>query len=118
MTLGERISNSNSDPDTDQRRSGASDNDPHGGHEHIGERRGPDPDPIDELVPAGDGSLPSARKPGILDEMGDVDGMQTIDPRAQPGFGPTELDRPLIEGNPELGIDPNDVRDEKPPEDV
>ncbi|UVC10485.1 hypothetical protein IHQ71_07770 [Rhizobium sp. TH2] len=128
---GEAINNPGSNPNSDHRRTGGSANDPHGGHEHTSERRGPDPDPIDELVPAGDGSLPATKlsvseetetlaftetqKPNLLDEMAAVDGTGTLDPRAQPGFGPTELDGPQFEGNPEIGIDPNDVRNEMPP---
>jgi hypothetical protein len=130
---GEPINNPGSNPNSDPRRTGASANDPHGGHEHVNERRGPDPDPIDELVPAGDGSLSATKlsvseeaetlaftetqKPNLLDEMAAVDGSGTLDPRAQPGFGPTELDGPQFEGNPEIGIDPNEVRDEMPPRD-
>ncbi|UVC09860.1 hypothetical protein IHQ71_04400 [Rhizobium sp. TH2] len=130
---GAAINNPGSNPNSDQRRTGASANDPHGGHEHINERRGPDPDPIDELVPAGDGALPATKlsiseeaetlaftetqKPNLLDEIAAVDGTGTLDPRAQPGFGPTELDGPQFEGNPEIGIDPNDVRNNMPPRD-
>ena len=130
---GEPINNPGSNPNSDLRRTGASANDPHGGHEHVNERRGPDPNPIDELVPAGDGSLPATKlsvseeaetlaftetqKPNLLDEMAAVDGTGTLDPRAQPGFGPTELDGPHFEGNPEIGIDPNEVRNEMPPRD-
>jgi hypothetical protein len=131
--LGEQINNPGSNPDGNHRRTGASANDPHGGHERVKERRGPDPDPVEELVPAGDGSLPATKlsvseetellsftetqKPNLLDEMAAVDGMGTIDPRAQPVFGPTELDGPQFEGNPELGIDPHLVRNNMPPRD-
>jgi hypothetical protein len=113
---------------------------PAGGLSHEGrsdticsERRGPDPDPIDELVPGGAGSLPATKlsateetellaftdtqKPNLLDELAAVDGTGTLDPRAQPGFGPTELDGPQFEGNPEIGIDPNLVRNNMPPKD-
>ena len=128
---GEAFNNPGSNPNSEPRRTGGSANDPHGGHEHTSERRGPDPDPIDELVPAGDGSLPATKlsvseetetlafpdtqKPNLLDEMAAVDGTGTLDPRAQPGFGPTELDGPQLEGNPEIGIDPNEVRNDMPP---
>ena len=128
---GEAINNPGSNPSSDQRRTGSSVSDPHGGHEHTNEGRGPDPDPIDELVPAGDGGLPATKlsvsektetlaftetqKPNLLDEIAAVDGTGTLDPRAQPGFGPTELDGPQFEGNPEIGIDPNNVRNEMPP---
>jgi hypothetical protein len=127
----ETINNPGSNPNSDLRRTAGTSNDPHGGHENIDERRGPDPDPIDELVPAGDGDLPGTKtslseeteslaftgsqKPNLVDEMAAVDGTGTLDPRAQPGFGPTELDGPQFEGNPELGIDPNDVRNNMPP---
>jgi hypothetical protein len=48
------IRNSASDPDIDMRRSGGTPDDPHGGHEAVaGEWKGPNPDPIDELLPAG-----------------------------------------------------------------
>ena len=128
---GEPINNPGFNPNSDHRRTGGSANDPHGGHEHVNERR--DPDPIDELVPAGDGSLPATKlsvsektgplaftetqKPNLHDEMAAVDGTGTLDPRAQPGFGPTELDGPPFEGNPEIGIAPNKVRNNMPPRD-
>jgi hypothetical protein len=51
------INNAGSDPDSGIRRSGGSANDPHGGHEHLGhERRAPEPDPIEEMVPGGQGA--------------------------------------------------------------
>jgi hypothetical protein len=51
------INNGGSDPNSGMRRSGGSANDPHGGYENIDtERRGPDPDPVDELVPGGQGA--------------------------------------------------------------
>lgn len=120
------IKNPASNPDSGSRRSGASSNDPHGGHEHPdSELRGPEPDPVEELVPAGSGDLPATRLslpegtenlaytgsqvPNLTDELAGVDGMGTLDSRLAPGFGPTELDKPQFEGNPELGIDPNDV---------
>jgi hypothetical protein len=128
---GEPINNPGFNPNSDHRRTGGSANDPHGGHEYATERRAPDPGPIDELIPAGDGSLPATKhsaseatelhastdthKPNLLDEMANVDGTGTLDP--QPGFGPTELDGPQFEGNPEIGIDPNEVRNEVPPRD-
>lgn len=47
------------DPQSGMRRSGGTSGDPHGGHERIDDEwHGPDPDPVDELVPAGDGGLP------------------------------------------------------------
>ena len=61
MAPGKRFNNSGSDPDTHQRRTGGSANDPHGGHEYAKERRGPDPDPVEELVPAGAGSVPPSK---------------------------------------------------------
>jgi len=131
MSDGERVNNPGSNPDSEQRRTGGSANDPHGGHEHSQEWRGPDPDPVDELVPAGAGSLPGTKnsvsedvelsaytdsqKSNIPGEIANVDGRERPNPSAHPGFGPTGFDRPLIEGNPELGIDPHDVRDERPP---
>jgi hypothetical protein len=128
---GEPINNPGSNPNSEARRTGGSANDPHGGHEHMSEWRGPDPDPVDELVPGGSGELPPTKqsvsediellaftdtqKPNLLDEMAAVDGTGTLDPRAVPGFGPGESDGAKIEGNPELGIDPRDVRNEMPP---
>lgn len=48
---GDSIINAGSDPDGDLQRTGGSPNDPDGGHELAGrEWRGPDPDPVDELV--------------------------------------------------------------------
>ena len=123
--------NPGSDPISYERRTGASQNDLHGSHESASEWKGPDPDPIDELVPAGAGALPATKssvseqteslaytdsqRPNVLDGLAGVNGMATLDAKAQPGFGPTELDLPQIEGNPELGIDPHDVRDDMPP---
>jgi hypothetical protein len=120
------IDNPGSNPDADTRRTGASSNDPHGGHQQPdGEWRGPTPDPVDELAPSGTGELPATRRPvsetaeslaftdsqvpNVLDELADVDGMGTLDARLAPGFGPDEFARPELEGDPELGIDPNDV---------
>ena len=58
------ISNAGSDPDVLQRRAGGTPNDPHGGHERSdNEFHAPDPDPADEIVPVGNGSLPPAKDP-------------------------------------------------------
>lgn len=120
------INNPGSNPDAGSRRTGASSSDPHGGHEHPdSELRGPEPDPVDELVPAGTGDLPATRQsvseatetlaytdsqvPNLTDELSGVDGMGTLDSRLAPGFGPTELDKPQFEGNPDLGIDPRAI---------
>lgn len=127
------FNNPGSNSNSASRRTGGSANDPHGGHNHTNERHSPNPDPINEFVPAGDGALAptkqiasedaellaftESQKPNLLDEMAAVDGTGTLDPRAQPGFGPTELDGPQFEGNPELGIDPNDIGNNMPPRD-
>ena len=59
------IQNAGSNPDVLQRRTGGSVNDPHGGHERPqDERRGPDPDPVEELVPDGSGGLPPSKRTG------------------------------------------------------
>jgi hypothetical protein len=51
------INNAGSNPDGETQRSGGSPNDPDGGHELLGrEWKGPDPDPISELVPGGQGA--------------------------------------------------------------
>jgi len=58
----QRISNAGSNPDVLQRRTGGSPNDPHGGHERPdNEFHAPDPNPADEMVPGGSGSLPAAK---------------------------------------------------------
>lgn len=125
------IDNPGSNRDADIRRTGASTNDPHGGHQHPdSEWRGPTPDPVGELVPAGAGELPATRQsaaetaedlahtgnqvPNILDEVAGIDGMGTLDAQLAPGFGPGELDKPQLEGDPALGIDPNDVAPAEP----
>ena len=125
------IDNPASNPNSDLRRTGASSNDPHGGHQHPdSERRGPRPNPVEELVPSGTGELPPTRRsvseaaedltytdsqvPNVMDELADVDGTGTLDPRQASGFGPGELDKPEVEGDPELGIDPNDVVPARP----
>ncbi len=98
--------NAGSDADADGRRSGGSANDPHGGYETLtGTMRGPDPDPIGEMPTVDDRTQDDRRGPPHLAGGGDV-------PR--PGFGPTELTPPQIEGDPELGIDPATVSDVAP----
>jgi len=128
---GSPIDNAGSDRDADIRRTGGSSNDPHGGHQHPdSEWHGPEPDPVEELVPAGSGELPATRRsiaeaddnlaytgsqvPNLVDQLAGVDGMGTLDAQLAPGFGPGELDKPRFEGNPELGIDPNDVVPREP----
>jgi hypothetical protein len=125
------IDNPGSNHDADIRRTGGSSNDPHGGHQHPdSEWHGPEPDPVEELVPAGTGELPATRRsisettddlaytgsqvPNLTDELAGPDGMGTLDAQLAPGFGPGELDKPQLEGNPELGIDPNDVAPTEP----
>jgi len=120
------INNPGSSRDAGIRRTGGSSNDPHGGHQHLdSEWQGSEPDPVEELAPAGAGELPATRRsiaeaddnlaytgsqvPNLIDELAGVDGMGTLDAQLAPGFGPGELDKPQFEGNPELGIDPNDV---------
>lgn len=120
------ITNPGSNRDADMRRTGGSRNDPHGGHEDPDlDRRGPVPNPVEEMAPSGTGELPATRRsaseaadslaytgsqvPNLTDELAGVDGLGTLDPRQAPGFGPGEGDKPQLEGNPELGIDPNEV---------
>jgi len=120
------IDNPGSNRDAGIRRTGGSSNDPHGGHQHPdSEWHGPEPDPVEELAPSGSGELPATRRPiaeaddnlaytgsqvpNLIDELAGVDGMGTLDAHLAPGFGPGELDKPQLKGNPELGIDPNDV---------
>lgn len=97
-----RINNAGSNPDGDARRSGGSPNDPDGGHELLGrERHAPDPDPIHELVPGGQGAEPP---PYGADEL---TSRMAATARRQPGFGPSELDLPTLgRGNAEIGADP------------
>lgn len=53
----EKINNAGSDAESDFRRSGGSASDPHGGHEDTdSELDTPEPDPIRELVPGGQGA--------------------------------------------------------------
>lgn len=59
--MANRIENAASNPNSEKRRTGGSANDPHGGYERASEWRGPDPDPVHELVPAGSGELPATR---------------------------------------------------------
>ncbi|MDB5525146.1 MAG: hypothetical protein JWM58_2909 [Rhizobium sp.] len=110
--LDGRTNNAGSDPDNNLRRSGGSPNDPHGGHEHISsELRGPDPDPIDELVPGGQGAEAPPYRLHVAEELRSA--------RAQPGFGPSEFDKPTLgQGNPEIGPDPSDIPSNKPPSDA
>jgi len=92
-----RIDNAASNPDGDPRRSGGSPNDPDGGHELIGrEWRTPDPDPIHELVPGGQGAEPP---PYSADEL-------MARARNQPVFGRLAGAPALGRGNAELGVDP------------
>jgi hypothetical protein len=88
----EKIHNSESAPNTGQRRSGGSPNDPDGGHELFGaEWHGPDPDPIDELVPGGQGAEAPPVRAGTVPK-------NARPASQQPGFGPTEFDKPKFEG--------------------
>ena len=129
------VNNPGSNRDADIRRTGGSSNDPNGGHQHPeNEWRGLEPDPVEELVPSGTGELPATRRsvsetadnlaytgsqvPNLTDELAGVDGMGTLDARLAPGLGPGELDKPELEGNPELGIDPNDVVPAEPTDPV
>lgn len=89
------ITNPGSDPDARARRTGGSADDPHGGR-NLTSRTSPDSDPLSELATIDDsGEGGAADKPHLADQPG-----------AKPGFGPDELSRPQLEGNPELGIDP------------
>jgi hypothetical protein len=61
--------------------------------------RGPDPDPISELATIdGKSQDNDPDRPHLANQPGD-----------KPGFGPDEFTAPLLEGNPELGIDPRDT---------
>lgn len=158
-----RIDNAGSDENTDMRRSGGSANDPHGGHQDIhSEIRSHPADPVEELVPAGQASVPAGLAPEVKakplipteseaeslaftatqvpnlaeqlnsygDEAAERSPESVIHPQfdqpgsdysgpnkdktmikpTQPGFGPTELDRPTLgQGNPELGPDPSGI---------
>jgi hypothetical protein len=136
---GTRIDNAGSNPDGDMRRSGGSRNDPHGGHHDIDhERRGPTPNPIEEMVPAGHASVPPGQNRDRLVENGvyvdpDVENSSFTETQVpnlpdgviagdehehrqgaagitQPGFGPSDWEKPALgEGNPDLGIDPTEA---------
>lgn len=107
------ISNAGSDSDADMRRSGGSPNDPHGGHENIEEeRKAPTPDPVDELVPGGDGGVPPTRVGEQAAETFAFTGTQQPNlpdssagepaaARAVPGSG--KLEEP-VEGNENLFV--------------
>ena len=90
------IHNAGSNPNADIRRTGGTEDDPHGGQPRMPRR--PDPDPIEELATIDGNSLDNrpdtphlARQPG-----------------PKPGFGPDPNAERLV-GNPELGIDPREA---------
>jgi hypothetical protein len=97
------IDNAGSNPDSGGRRSGGSVNDPHGGYEHITSTwKGPDPDPVEEMVPGGQGAEPS---PYTDEEL--ASRLTSIAAR-QPGTGNVEMHGGGVEaGNPDLGTDPS-----------
>jgi hypothetical protein len=99
------IDNAASDPESDPRRSGGSPNDPDGGHELLGrEWRGPNPDPISEMVPGGQGAEPPPY--GSMKIAEDMAGVA----RRQLKAGPSDTDPPTLRGgNPNLGANPSDL---------
>lgn len=100
MTLNhpDPINNAGSNPDAFARRTGGSQDDPHGGRNAM-PRTSPDPDPLSELATIDDsGEGGATDQPRLADQPGD-----------KPGFGPDEFASPKLEGNPELGIDPREA---------
>lgn len=99
------IENAGSDPDSGLRRSGGSPNDPHGGHEHLGaERHAPDPDPVEEMVPGGQG----AEQPPYTADA--IEKRMTATASRQSHSGPSETDRVTLgPGNTQIGADPADL---------
>jgi hypothetical protein len=95
------IQNAASDPNSDLRRSSGSPNDPHGGHQHLGaERRAPGPNPIEEMVPGGQGAEPP---PYTAD---DIEKRMAAASR-QSHLRPRDTDRPVLgAGNPLIGANP------------
>lgn len=92
------FNNPGSDPDAMARRTGGSRDDPHGGHVRQAGGR-PDPDPIEELATIDDSSPDNRPDTPHLAQQ----------PGHKPGFGPDEFSSPMLEGNPELGIDPREA---------
>lgn len=91
------INNPGSDPNSQLRRTGGSENDPHGGQEAIPHNR-PDPDPIEELATIdADSQDNNPDRPNLASQPG-----------PKPGFGPNP-NAEKLEGNPELGIDPREA---------
>jgi hypothetical protein len=100
-----RFDNAGSNPDQGARRTGGSANDPDGGHELMNDEwRGPDPDPIHEMVPGGQGAeAPPYTAAELAAKMADI-------ARRQPGYGPGEMSMPTLgRGNPEIGSDPSEL---------
>ncbi len=100
-----RFNNAGSNPDQGARRTGGSPNDPDGGHELMNDEwRGPDPDPIHEMVPGGQGAeAPPYAAAELAAKMADI-------ARRQPGYGPDEMSLPTLGGgNPEIGSDPAEL---------
>jgi hypothetical protein len=101
----ETFNNPGCNPNSDHRRTGGSVNDPHGGHEHITERRGPDPDPINELVPAGDGGLPATKlSVSERETLAFTESQNVGHPETTEGSG--KFQQPVLRGDNELHIDP------------
>jgi hypothetical protein len=102
---GGTIDNAASDANSGLRRSGGTPHDPHGGHEHLGaERRAPDPNPVQELAPGGQG----AESPPYSAD--DIENRLAAIARRQPESGPSETDRPTLgPGNPLIGAHPADL---------
>ncbi|MBL0375478.1 hypothetical protein JJB09_26070 [Rhizobium sp. KVB221] len=96
----DEIQNQGSDADSPARRSGGTANDPHGGYERIQTKDTQHPDRTKE-------SLTDAAHANVPKLPDDVAPETFHITRDQPGFGPTEFDKPTLqEGNPELGPDP------------
>jgi len=90
------IENAGSNPNAEIRRSGGTSDDPHGGQQRM--RRGPDPDPIEELATIDtDSPDNNPARPHLASQPG-----------RKPGFGPDPKAERLV-GNPELGIDPREA---------
>lgn len=90
------IENASSNPNADLRRTGGTPDDPHGGRQPM--RRGPDPDPIEEMATIdSDSSDNNPARPHLAHQPG-----------PKPGFGPNPNAERLV-GHPELGIDPREA---------
>jgi hypothetical protein len=99
-----RIKNGATDPDSLPRRSGGSANDPHGGHDRAGrELRRPDPDPIHELVPGGQGA---EAPPYSAEELATK---MTAIARNQPLVAADADKTAILQGNPDIAPAPEQI---------